>query len=86
MGNYMMYKGVLLTHSNNDEVWRIKMLIDVADCIDENFIRNIKEINDHKGDLTVTVTVNEIHYSFLQNIIKAWENQSECNVGIIFEI
>ena len=74
---------VTFSSSREKEIWRIERLINVYSCIHESHRWLISSMDDHKGELTVTIKRPD--EDLADSIVKLLHIQNEYEVEVISE-
>ena len=74
---------VTFSSSREKEIWRMERLITVYSCVHESHRWLISSMDDHKGELTVTIKRPD--EDLADSIVKLWHIQNEYEVEVISE-
>lgn len=74
---------VTFSSSHEKEIWRMERLITVYSCVHESHRWLISSMDDHKGELTVTIKRPD--EDLADSIVKLWHIQNEYEVEVISE-
>lgn len=74
---------VTFSFSNEREIERITRLINVYSCVHASYRWLISSMDDHKGELTVTIKRPD--EGLADSIVKLWDMQGEPHVKVISE-
>tara|TARA_R110001592_G_scaffold19550_1_gene80035 strand:- start:800 stop:1051 length:252 start_codon:yes stop_codon:yes gene_type:complete len=74
---------VTFSSSHEKEIWRMERLIAVYSCVHEGHRWLISSMDDHKGELTVTI--KRPSEDLEDSIVKLWHIQNEVHVKVISE-
>ena len=83
MGNNEGRGLVTFSSSHEKEIWRMERLITVYSCVHESHRWLISSMDDHKGELTVTIKRPD--EDLADSIVKLWHIQNEYEVEVISE-
>ena len=74
---------VIFSFSHEKETWRVERMMKVYSCIHESYHWLISKMDDHEGELTVTI--KKPNKALADNIAKLWDIQGEVHVEVISE-
>ena len=74
---------VTFSSSREKEIWRMERMITVYSCVHESHRWLISSMDDHKGELTVTIKRPD--EDLADSIVKLWHIQNEYEVEVISE-
>ena len=74
---------VTFSSSREKEIWRMERLINVYSCVHEGHRWLISSMDDHKGELTVTI--KRPSEDLEDSIVNLWHIQNEVHVKVISE-
>ena len=74
---------VIFSFSHEKETWRVARMMKVYSCIHESCHWLISKMDDHEGELTVTI--KKPNKDLADNIAKLWDIQGEVHVKVISE-